>query len=361
MANRPREDRRRRMRTEEGAAMAANAASEKAPATEKPAGKGSSARLYSAKALTAAQPRISELVPLRKRWMFACLVAILIPIALVEQLYMLRVSKLQSIVEHTSALHLFGAGTIANWVASTLLLLASLGSLIIFSIRRHRIDDYSGRYRIWLWTSAFCLFCSLDAATGIHRLFMIAMMQLTDRELLAGGTGWWLLTGAAMAGILGFFLLQDVWRSRGASVSLLLSVACYVGATLFYLRVYSIGSGERDMMAWSVMLLSAHAFLLYSMMIYLRFLNLEASGKIVPTAAARQRKANARPRNSRSLSQVPLKREKTKKSPTKTKKPKAKPATVKEVEEIVEPKATKLPLKSKRSVQRQKRSQRRAA
>ena len=356
MATRPREDRRRRMRTDE-----ANAP----PPAEKKRSRasGGSAKLYAAGAITKSQPRISELVPRRKRWMSVWFLLSLIPIALVEQLYVLRVSsRLQSVLDHTSALHLFGAGTVANWVASTLLLLSSVAGLIIYSIRRHKVDDYSGRYRLWLWASAFCLFCSLDAATGIHRIFMVLMMRITKRELWAGGIGWWLFTGATIAAVISFLALRDMWRSRGASITLLASIGCYVAATLFYLRIFSIGSGDRDMMSWSAFLLSGHALLFDSFLVYLRYVNLEAAGQVDSSAPkSRKKNPNAKPRLSRSLSQNPQSSEKPKKKITTAKKkpPKSRPAAD-ESEEDAES-SPKLTIKGKKAMQKQKRQQRRAA
>ena len=49
-----------------------------------------------------------------------------------------------------------------------MLLLASATCLLIYSIRRHRIDDFRGRYRIWLAASAACLVLSANSVAGLH-------------------------------------------------------------------------------------------------------------------------------------------------------------------------------------------------
>ena len=46
-----------------------------------------------------------------------------------------------------------------------------LGSLLIYSIRRHKLDDYRGHYRWWLVAGIAWLVMSVDAITGLHDLF----------------------------------------------------------------------------------------------------------------------------------------------------------------------------------------------
>ncbi len=371
----PREDRRRRIRSEDA---------KPAPAKKPARTTRASSKLYSAGALTTAQPRISELVPRRKRWMAAWFFAAIVPVLLVQQLYLFRVGRIQSVAEQAAAqnlsvmqqqqsvkvaaskfytLHLFGVGTIGNWVASTFLIISAAGCLIVYSIRRHKVDDYGGRYRVWLWVAGFLAICSLDASTGIHRLFMFGMMHVTRRELWAGGTGWWLFSGATVGGILAILVLRDIWRSRGASLAFIVAIACYVGATLFYLRKYSIGSNDQDMMAWSTQLLCGHALLFYSVLLYLRFIKFEAAGEIAAKAAkSRKENPNAKPRLSRSLSQQPKDRPKRVRKVTTKKKVAKTTASDEAVSESVATDSDDAAApKSRKLLRKQKQQQRRAA
>ena len=50
------------------------------------------------------------------------------------------------------------AGNLAAWFSSCLLLMAAACSLQIYNLRRHKIDDYRGRYRIWVWAAIALLF-----------------------------------------------------------------------------------------------------------------------------------------------------------------------------------------------------------
>lgn len=61
----------------------------------------------------------------------------------------------------------FGVMTrLTAWLASSLFIASALVAFQIFLVRRHRRDDYRGHYSLWLWTTAFLLLASADAATG---------------------------------------------------------------------------------------------------------------------------------------------------------------------------------------------------
>ena len=53
-----------------------------------------------------------------------------------------------------AALDLAAKGSLACWFSSLMLLAASVAALLVYAVRRHRTDDYQGRYRIWLWAAA---------------------------------------------------------------------------------------------------------------------------------------------------------------------------------------------------------------
>src|SRR5204863_398638 len=74
--------------------------------------------------------------------------------------------QLKAGAAHLAALDVAARGSLAAWYASVLLLAATGWSFIVFAIRAHRVDDYRGRYRVWLWTTAALAWLSLDEATG---------------------------------------------------------------------------------------------------------------------------------------------------------------------------------------------------
>src|SRR3954468_9168913 len=72
-------------------------------------------------------------------------------------------------------------GNLTAWLAGVVLFLASGFCVMTYSIRRHRIDDYRGRYRVWLAAALACLALSANSVTGLHGVLS---------EVLTYATGW---------------------------------------------------------------------------------------------------------------------------------------------------------------------------
>ena len=146
-----REDRRRRVLRDE--------AGKKSPSNRSRGGQNARLQLYVEDAVGGAQPRITDFIPRRKYGLLVWFLLCMVPPSIVQALYVLRTELLEgSLLQETSALRLVGAGTIATWFSSMLLMLAGLVALAIYCVRRHKLDDYRGGYRLWLWVAAFCAF-----------------------------------------------------------------------------------------------------------------------------------------------------------------------------------------------------------
>ena len=117
-------------------------------------------------------------------------------------------------------------GSLATWYSSALLAAAAALAVVVFGIRAHRVDDYRGRYRIWLWTAAALLWLSLDAATGIHdalglSLTLLAGKQVFTASLAAGCTLTWICVYGLIFGMLGLRLAVPGAGSQPAEDQLL--------------------------------------------------------------------------------------------------------------------------------------------
>ena len=87
-----------------------------------------------------------------------------------------------------AAFDLDGEGSLAMWFSSATLALASMVSLIVYYVRRHRLDDYHGRYRIWLWASAVWFLMSIDEGGSLHEGFKEMMTAVTGRRVFGDGS-----------------------------------------------------------------------------------------------------------------------------------------------------------------------------
>ena len=146
-------------------------------------------RAYSEAVLEDHQPRITELIPVRPFLVTMIILVSLTGIAALETLYIhLQTSAwanaAQPLAHRFAALDLASRGSVGAWYGACLLALGSAASLVILSVRRHRVDDYSGRYQVWMWTAAALLWGSLDCASGVHHAIGAGLAVLTGQPQL---------------------------------------------------------------------------------------------------------------------------------------------------------------------------------
>ena len=268
MANR--EGRRRRVLRDDSSAAesASNARSKK------------KARPYADAALVELQPRITDLIPTRLAGLMLVLLFGVASAAIVQIVYHLRVTRLQHVdYRVVSGMDLYGPGTIMSWLSSVYLLLACFAALLVYNTRRHKIDDYFGRYSLWIWVAAICGFASLDATTGLHRVVQYGLMRATGTAIWGDGSLWWIAGYGFMGLVVGGRSLLDMWPCRGAIV-LGLAGGCYALAATIYLGIYRPNLGPHNVTLHSSSVLLGHFFVLYSFLLYARYIHRVAQGLV---------------------------------------------------------------------------------
>ena len=92
-----------------------------------------------------------------------------------------------------AAFDIAAKGSLACWFSSLTLLAASVTALLVYTVRRHRTDDYQGRYRVWLWAAGCWFLLATDQAASLREGFRDVMVGWTGtpmfarRHLLVGG------------------------------------------------------------------------------------------------------------------------------------------------------------------------------
>jgi hypothetical protein len=231
------------------------------------------------------QARLTDLVPMHPLVLLIVFAAGLGFIAGLEAifLWMLRAGPAMGRV---AALDLTVRGSLGTWFASAVLALASLVALVVFSVRRYKLDDYHGHYRVWLWASACWLLLSIDATANVHEAFGELMAWITGTRLFGESSIWWLVVGGFLVGGVGTRLLVDMRHCRISSAVLVASGACCAGCIGFHFRLI-----PTDQIEWlpvdhavKCVVLSRGAFLggsflvLMSMLLHARFVVLDAEG-----------------------------------------------------------------------------------
>jgi len=291
------DDRRRRVLMEEVAVPA-----EGEPAAES-AVRRTPSRAYPDGALTDRQLRTCDLVPTRPFVIVALLLALLTGVAAIETLYIhwqttpapARTASGAALGRaQLAAIDLAGRGNLASWYSSLLLAAGACGGLVIFSIRCHRVDDYRGRYRVWLWTVAALMWGSLDAATGIHQAIG-ALIGLAAGSAPLADLGWltlYLLLFGALAVRLGI----ETWHAVGSFATFSLSAVLYLVAGMTSVGWIPLPGFLLATVLETTLVMLAHVALLAGLMLYARHVHLDAEGKLPLRLRTQGHKPKRKPR-----------------------------------------------------------------
>jgi uncharacterized membrane protein len=175
-------------------------------------------------------------------------------------------------------------GNASGWLASMLMAAAALVATFIYTLRRHRVDDYHGRYRVWIWTAVACLAMSLGEATNLATL----LRGLSDRAAVACGANEavvWPATLGLILGLAGLRLLLEIRRSHGAVALWMLAAGLFLLATAtdrgWLIHVPQSNRLLVERLCW----LAGYMVVLATFLFYARYVGLQIEGKIavVPT------------------------------------------------------------------------------
>jgi len=336
------DERRRRVLMDEIAAPADAQHADQAP----PAASGAKGpvRAYSTAVLEEHQPRSSDLLPVRPLAVVCWLLVGLTGIATIETIHVHAVTlPLAEGQSHLAALSASERGSLAAWYSAGLLASAALLALLTFSIRSHRVDDYRGRYRIWLWAASALAWLSLDAATGLHDALglgvsLLAGKQVVTAPLAAGCTIAWIAIYGLVFGALGVRLAIEIWPSKWSAGALCGAALLYGSAALVELEMLAAPATLIEGVLESSLALLAHWSLWASVLLYCRHVYLDAAGRLKVHIDADRKKAKAKTRAKLKV----VKAEKPEPSETEPASPAASPA-VKEPAKFGQPAAGQSP------------------
>lgn len=269
-----RDDRRRRLLVEEGLAgddpqATPSAANDRGPAVRRSRHYGDAEFLGHAR-------RVFDLVP--RGWGTWFLLAALgtAVIVLIELAY----AKLPpELVQATATFDLLAPGSLARWAGSLILLTGAAVSVLIYAVRRHRTDDYRGRYRRWLIAAVACVALAADEAAGVFPTLLTAAEFILGSDWLR--THWSALVGGlALLGLLLCF--RPLWDLRECPLALALAVAsalALTAAVVFRAMPWEWGAVEQHAMACKGADLTGYTLALLALGLFARSCLLDAEGR----------------------------------------------------------------------------------
>ena len=172
------------------------------------------------------------------------------------------------------------AGGVSAWTTAIAMLVIAMLAKLTFSLRRHRVDDYAGRYRVWKWIGFGALAMSVNAVAPIHGLLAKTAMTATGWSLTAAGAEWWLAPLALVGGWIFVRLLLEIGESRPAVAFTLIAAICYGAAALGVLGFMPATVEPWGAMATNALPLVGATFALTGMMVFARYVVLDVQGLI---------------------------------------------------------------------------------
>lgn len=83
-----------------------------------------------------------------------------------------------------------------DWLGQSSLFAAAAVALAVRQMRRHRLDDFQGRYRAWGWLSGLLCATAIARQLPLGRLVAAVAADSSGLTLGPDGIGWWLATAA---------------------------------------------------------------------------------------------------------------------------------------------------------------------
>jgi len=151
-------------------------------------------------------------------------------------------------------------------------------AVLVFTVRRHKTDDYRGYYRVWLWAAMCWFLLSLDETASLHEGFKEMMAYLTGTRLLGDGSIWLVMPYGFLLGAVGTRLVVDMrhcWLSTGAMIAV---AVCYAVAVATQLQWLLPETGARGIMVEEGAEMVGNLMLFLAMGLHARHVILDARG-----------------------------------------------------------------------------------
>ncbi len=128
--------------------------------------------------------------------------------------------------------HLRSPHSIAQWLTCQLWMMTAIAAWMIFQLRRHKLDDYRARYRIWVVLAIFAALTSFEASSSGLLLLGMSIDGWAQREIGYGGWPLVLASFASIIGVIGIRLCSELKSAPMSVVSWLFGLLAWAVSAL---------------------------------------------------------------------------------------------------------------------------------
>jgi hypothetical protein len=120
--------------------------------------------------------------------------------------------------------------SLGGWLAQVSLIVATATALIVRLMRRHRRDDYRGRYRAWGWLAGLFMITACAGQVPLGALVAAFVSDATGITLGPGGMGWWVLTAGLLYAAVGLWAVLPLHERAATGIWLSTCLAAWTAA-----------------------------------------------------------------------------------------------------------------------------------
>jgi hypothetical protein len=122
------------------------------------------------------------------------------------------------------------AASLQNWLAQVCLLAAAVVAATVRIMRRHRRDDYKGRYRAWGWLAVLLIVTAAAGGLPLGPLVGAAASDATGIVLGPTGLGWWHALAVVAWAVVAPWAVLPLHHRAGTAAWLAAALAAWAGA-----------------------------------------------------------------------------------------------------------------------------------
>jgi hypothetical protein len=122
------------------------------------------------------------------------------------------------------------AMSLAGWLSQVLLAIAAAVAIVVRGMRRHRRDDYRGRYRAWGWLAGLLIGATCAAQFPLGRLVGLFFMEATGIEFGPQGFGWWVVVATSLLGVVSAWAVLPLHERLATSAWLSAALASWAAS-----------------------------------------------------------------------------------------------------------------------------------